>query len=103
MATALTHTSLPKLTRIAQGKVRDIYALPDEQDADKLLFVATDRISAFDIIMENVSVAVTHLSPHLTDHLPATTPRESQEKALSSLSSPSSGFKSYSTSSHITL
>jgi hypothetical protein len=55
MATALTHTSLPKLRRIAQGKVRDIYSLPDEQDADKLLFVATDRISAFDIIMENVS------------------------------------------------
>jgi phosphoribosylaminoimidazole-succinocarboxamide synthase len=52
---ALEHTDLPKLKLVAKGKVRDIYALPDEADSDKLLFVATDRISAFDIIMENVS------------------------------------------------
>ncbi len=32
----------------ARGKVRDIYDL-----GDKLLFVATDRISAFDVIMSN--------------------------------------------------
>ena len=51
---ALEHTDLPKLKLVAKGKVRDIYALPDEADSDKLLFVATDRISAFDIIMENV-------------------------------------------------
>jgi phosphoribosylaminoimidazole-succinocarboxamide synthase len=49
-------TKLPKLKLLAKGKVRDIYALPDEADKDKLLFVATDRISAFDVIMENVSV-----------------------------------------------
>jgi len=41
------------LKLIAKGKVRDIYALPDHPD--KLLFVATDRISAFDVIMNNVS------------------------------------------------
>jgi phosphoribosylaminoimidazole-succinocarboxamide synthase len=46
---------MPKLKLLARGKVRDIYALPEEKDADKLLFVATDRISAFDIIMDNVS------------------------------------------------
>lgn len=46
---------MPKLKLLAKGKVRDIYALPDAQDEDKLLFVATDRISAFDVIMENVS------------------------------------------------
>lgn len=46
---------MPKLRLLAKGKVRDIYALPDEVDSDKLLFVATDRISAFDVIMENVS------------------------------------------------
>jgi hypothetical protein len=45
---------MPKLKLLARGKVRDIYALPEEKDADKLLFVATDRISAFDIIMDNV-------------------------------------------------
>lgn len=44
---------MPKLKLLSKGKVRDIYALPDAQDADKLLFVATDRISAFDVIMEN--------------------------------------------------
>jgi len=45
---------MPKLKLVAKGKVRDIYALPDERDSDKLLFVATDRISAFDVIMDNV-------------------------------------------------
>lgn len=53
---ALTTTNMPKLKLLAKGKVRDIYALPDKEDEDKLLFVATDRISAFDVIMENVSI-----------------------------------------------
>lgn len=38
--------SIPGLTLINKGKVRDIYAL-----GDKLLLVATDRISAFDAIL----------------------------------------------------
>jgi phosphoribosylaminoimidazole-succinocarboxamide synthase len=38
--------NLPLITR---GKVRDLYQVSD----DKLLFVATDRISAFDVIMNN--------------------------------------------------
>lgn len=59
---ALEHTNLPKLKLIAKGKVRDIYALPDAADSDKLLFVATDRISAFDIIMENVSRLIPPIS-----------------------------------------
>lgn len=37
------------LPLIARGKVRDIY----EVDSKTLLFVATDRISAYDVIMEN--------------------------------------------------
>lgn len=37
--------------KIASGKVREIF----EVDASTLLFVATDRISAYDVIMENVS------------------------------------------------
>jgi len=40
---ALTSTSLPNLTLIAKGKVRDIYSLPSTSNA--LLFVATDRVS----------------------------------------------------------
>ena len=34
---------------IARGKVRDIYQVDD----NTLLFVATDRISAYDVIMAN--------------------------------------------------
>jgi phosphoribosylaminoimidazole-succinocarboxamide synthase len=37
----------PGLERVASGKVRDIYAL----DRDHLLFVTTDRVSAFDVVM----------------------------------------------------
>lgn len=39
------------LPKVASGKVRDLYAIDD----DTLLFVASDRISAYDVIMENVS------------------------------------------------
>lgn len=37
----------PGLKQIASGKVRDIYHL----DEDNLLFVTTDRVSAFDVVM----------------------------------------------------
>jgi phosphoribosylaminoimidazole-succinocarboxamide synthase len=40
-------TSRLPLQRVTQGKVRDVYAV----DADRLLLVATDRISAFDVVM----------------------------------------------------
>lgn len=40
-------SSLP-LTRYRRGKVRDVY----EVDADRLLLVATDRVSAFDVVMK---------------------------------------------------
>jgi phosphoribosylaminoimidazole-succinocarboxamide synthase len=46
MTTMLT-SDLP-LPRIGRGKVRDIYAVDD----DRLLLVTTDRISAFDVVME---------------------------------------------------
>ncbi|WFD25689.1 phosphoribosylaminoimidazolesuccinocarboxamide synthase [Malassezia nana] len=51
---ALTHTSLP-LPLVARGKVRDVYdaQLTDGEYNGALLFVATDRISAFDVILEN--------------------------------------------------
>lgn len=49
---ALTATECPTLRLLARGKVRDIYAVPGSDDA--LLFVATDRVSAFDVIMKNV-------------------------------------------------
>jgi phosphoribosylaminoimidazole-succinocarboxamide synthase len=45
--TVLLHTEFPELQLHASGKVRDVYRL----DSDRLLFVATDRISAFDYIL----------------------------------------------------
>src|ERR1043165_2931795 len=44
--TPMTTSNLP-LKRLGRGKVRDIY----EVDAERLLLVATDRISAFDVVM----------------------------------------------------
>jgi phosphoribosylaminoimidazole-succinocarboxamide synthase len=46
-AAALLQTTLPDLKLVRRGKVRDVYAVADEQ----LLIVATDRISAFDCIL----------------------------------------------------
>ena len=43
----LTHTELDSLLFLHQGKVRDIY----EIDAERMLIVTTDRLSAFDVIM----------------------------------------------------
>ncbi len=52
MAPALLQTNLGSLAPIAQGKVRDIYSLSGSPSADeRLLFVATDRISAFDHVL----------------------------------------------------
>ena len=46
-AATLLQTSLSDLTLIRRGKVRDVYAIDDE----RLLIVATDRISAFDCVL----------------------------------------------------
>jgi phosphoribosylaminoimidazole-succinocarboxamide synthase len=48
MGTALFETNFPDLTLKARGKVRDIYDL-----GDALLIVASDRISAFDVVMND--------------------------------------------------
>lgn len=45
--TTLHTSSLHSLTLLARGKVRDNYAVGD----DRILMVASDRISAFDVIM----------------------------------------------------
>jgi len=47
MTNALYETNLSGLKKINQGKVRDIY----EVDADHMLIVTTDRLSAFDVIL----------------------------------------------------
>jgi phosphoribosylaminoimidazole-succinocarboxamide synthase len=43
----ILQTDFPDLQLLTSGKVRDVYQL----DSDRLLFVATDRISAFDYVL----------------------------------------------------
>jgi len=45
---AVRSTSLSSLPLIARGKVRDLYAV----GADRMLMVASDRLSAFDVVMK---------------------------------------------------
>ena len=47
MPTTLSESRLPGLDLIHRGKVRDVYAL----SAQELLIVATDRLSAFDVVL----------------------------------------------------
>src|SRR5215467_4101434 len=48
MTDAICTLNLPGLPKLRSGKVREIFDI-----GDALLFVATDRISAFDVIMPN--------------------------------------------------
>ena len=48
-ADALFESNIPGLELLARGKVRDIYAV----DADHLLIVTSDRLSAYDVVMPN--------------------------------------------------
>jgi phosphoribosylaminoimidazole-succinocarboxamide synthase len=60
---------VPDLPHIASGKVREIY----EIDPERLLFVATDRISAFDVVFDDPipdkGAVLTGLSAFWFDHL----------------------------------
>lgn len=58
MSTAVRETALP-LPLVRRGKVRDVYAVGDDQ----LLLVASDRISAFDVVMHE---AIPHKGAVLT-------------------------------------
>lgn len=49
MAQALQQSTIQSLPLLGRGKVRDMYAVGN----DKLLIVATDRISAFDVVLED--------------------------------------------------
>src|ERR1041385_7406880 len=48
MADTITQIEIPGVTKLKSGKVREVFDL-----GDALLFVATDRISAFDVILPN--------------------------------------------------
>lgn len=47
MPNVLTESNIPEIPLVSRGKVRDLYAVGD----DRLLIVATDRISAFDVVL----------------------------------------------------
>jgi phosphoribosylaminoimidazole-succinocarboxamide synthase len=47
MSEAVRHVEIPGLKHLARGKVRDIY-----EAGDRLLLVTTDRLSAFDVILD---------------------------------------------------
>jgi phosphoribosylaminoimidazole-succinocarboxamide synthase len=70
----VSETSLAGLSLLRRGKVRDIY----EVDAERLLIVATDRISAFDCVLPapvpRKGQALTALSQFWFDKLAHVTP-----------------------------
>jgi len=67
------------LPLLASGKVRELY----EVDSKTLLFVASDRISAYDVIMKNVKALSICM---LTSNIRINHDREFQTRAKSSLS-----------------
>ncbi|KAI4279305.1 MAG: hypothetical protein LQ337_000336 [Flavoplaca oasis] len=74
-STVLTQTDLEKsLPLVARGKVRDLYEINDAT----LLFVATDRISAFDVVMArgipNKGALLSLISVHWFEVLSAAIP-----------------------------
>ncbi len=60
---ALYESSIKSLPLLARGKVRDMYAVGE----DKLLIIATDRISAFDVILDDPIPGKGQVLKELTD------------------------------------
>ena len=72
MKNPITNTKLQSLTLLKKGKVRDIYEL----DSSNILIVSSDRLSAFDVILDEAipekGVILTALSNYwfkVTNHL----------------------------------
>jgi phosphoribosylaminoimidazole-succinocarboxamide synthase len=74
---ALLHTDLALPNR-RSGKVRDLYDVTLASGADALLIVATDRISAFDVVMANglpgKGVVLTQISKFWFDYFADSVP-----------------------------
>ena len=74
MSTNLVNQQFPEFKFLRSGKVRDVY----EVDEDRLLIVATDRISAFDCILPtlipNKGRVLTQLSKFWFDRVAALVP-----------------------------
>ncbi|MEY3373348.1 MAG: hypothetical protein RLZZ537_1816, partial [Pseudomonadota bacterium] len=65
MATTL-HTSDLDLPLLHRGKVRDVYGLP----GNRLLMVASDRLSAFDVVLPDASDRLSAFDVVLPDPIP---------------------------------
>ena len=63
MVQALHQSTIQSLPLLGRGKVRDMYAVGD----DKLLIIATDRISAFDVILDDPVPGKGEVLTRLTD------------------------------------
>lgn len=57
--TGLNTTQLTSLKKIYSGKVRDLYEIDDQ----RMLMIATDRLSAFDVILTTPFPARARFSP----------------------------------------
>jgi phosphoribosylaminoimidazole-succinocarboxamide synthase len=77
MRQALLKTDLD-LPNKRSGKVRDLYDVTLESGQDALLIIASDRISAFDVVMENglpgKGIVLTQISKFWFDHFADTVP-----------------------------
>jgi phosphoribosylaminoimidazole-succinocarboxamide synthase len=51
VTTTLLEADLPGLRLLHRGKVRDLFALPEADGEARMLMVASDRLSAFDVIL----------------------------------------------------
>ncbi len=84
MATTLYQSDLPYLKLLFRGKVRDIYDLGDE-----LLLVATDRLSAFDVVFPNPipgkGEILTQMSLFWFDRMKGIIPHHLSEKPVADL------------------
>lgn len=85
---AITSISLQSLEKLSTGKVRDLFGLDDKS----LLFTATDRISAYDVVLSNgvpgKGLILTQISAHWFSVLEKRVP--GLKHHLLSLSAPSS-------------
>jgi|TARA_B110000483_G_scaffold97479_1_gene119696 phosphoribosylaminoimidazole-succinocarboxamide synthase len=77
MASALLGTDLDLLNK-RTGKVRDLYDVTLASGEEALLIIATDRISAFDVVMQNglpgKGIVLTQISKFWFEHFADTVP-----------------------------
>ncbi|GHS90916.1 phosphoribosylaminoimidazole-succinocarboxamide synthase [Planctomycetales bacterium] len=84
----LAHTDIPGMKLVNRGKVRDIYDVSDG-DGDRLLIITTDRISAFDFVLEPTipqkGRALTQISLFWFDRLASIIPHHFLSEDISAL------------------